>query len=40
MLDEAGFDGAICVEIASVGPVQVDEQAMLARSVEWLRARV
>lgn len=40
ILGEAGFDGAVCVELASLGPGQVDELGMIARSVDWLRARL
>ena len=40
ILDEAGFDGPIAVELASLGPGDVDEMAMVARSVDWLRAHV
>jgi len=37
ILGEAGFDGPVCVELASLGPVDVDELAMIERSVGWLR---
>ena len=40
ILAEANFDGPVCVELASLGPGQVDEMAMVARSIEWLRAHV
>jgi sugar phosphate isomerase/epimerase len=36
ILADAGFDGPVCVEIASLGPAQVDELDMIARSVRWL----
>lgn len=37
ILVAAGFDGAVCVELASLGPTDVDELAMVERSVTWLR---
>ena len=37
ILAEAGFAGPVCVELASLGPVDVDELAMIDRSVGWLR---
>ena len=37
ILGDAGFGGAVCVELASLGGDQVDELAMIERSVEWLR---
>ncbi|MFV2064017.1 MAG: sugar phosphate isomerase/epimerase family protein [Chloroflexota bacterium] len=42
VLDEAGFEGPVCVELASLGPGggAVDELAMIERSVTWLRANV
>jgi 3-oxoisoapionate decarboxylase len=40
ILEEAGFDGAVCVELASLGGGAVDELAMVERSVAWLRANV
>ncbi len=40
ILATAGFDGPVCVELASLGPVDVDELAMIERSVTWLRARL
>lgn len=36
----AGYDGAVCVELASLGPGPVDELAMIERSVAWLRDNV
>lgn len=36
ILDEAGYAGAVCVELASLGPNDVDELAMIERSVAWL----
>lgn len=40
ILEAAGFDGPVCVELASLGDAQVDELAMIERSVRWLRANV
>lgn len=40
ILDEAGFEGPVCVELASLGGGAVDELAMIERSVGWLRAHV
>lgn len=40
ILDAAGFDGPVCVELASLGGGEVDELAMIERSVGWLRAHV
>jgi sugar phosphate isomerase/epimerase len=40
ILEGAGFDGPVCVELASLGGEQVDELAMIERSVAWLRANV
>lgn len=40
ILAAAGFDGPVCVELASLGPVDVDELAMIERSVAWLRAHI
>jgi len=40
ILAAAGFDGPVCVELASLGPVDVDELAMVERSVSWLRDHV
>ncbi len=37
ILADAGFDGPVCVELASLGPSDVDELAMIDRSVGWLR---
>lgn len=37
ILAEARFDGAVCVEIASLGGGDVDELVMVERSVTWLR---
>lgn len=36
ILDQAGFDGAVCVELASLGGNDVDEFSMIGRSVRWL----
>lgn len=36
VLDAAGFDGPVCVELASLGPGPVDELSMIGRSVSWL----
>jgi sugar phosphate isomerase/epimerase len=38
-LAAAGFDGLVCVEIAQLGP-GVDERALAADCVRWLRARI
>ncbi len=40
ILDEAGFEGPVCVELASLGGGEVDELAMIERSVDWLRVHV
>jgi len=40
ILADAGFDGPVCVELASLGPDDVDELAMVERSVAWLRGRL
>jgi sugar phosphate isomerase/epimerase len=40
ILAAAGFDGPVCVELASLGPDDVDEIAMIERSVTWLRERL
>lgn len=40
ILAEAGFDGPVCVELASLGPGNVDELGMIDRSVAWLRKHV
>ena len=37
ILAAASFHGPVCVEIASLGPEDVDELAMIERSVVWLR---
>ena len=37
ILADAGFDGPVCVELASLGPHDLDELAMIERSVSWLR---
>ena len=37
VLEEAGFDGPVCVELASLGDGPVDELGMIERSVDWLR---
>lgn len=37
ILDEAGFNGPVCVELASLGGGEVNELAMIERSVAWLR---
>ncbi len=37
ILADAGFDGPVCVELASLGPLDVDELSMIERSVTWLR---
>ncbi len=39
-LAEAGYGGAVCVELASLGPGPVDELTMIERSVDWLRDNV
>ncbi len=39
-LARAGFDGPVCVELASLGEGPVDELAMIERSVTWLRDNV
>jgi sugar phosphate isomerase/epimerase len=39
-LDAVGFDGPICVELASLGPEPEDELSMIDRSVQWLRRHV
>ena len=36
ILGGAGFDGAVCVEIASLGSGEVDELQLIERSVHWL----
>mgnify|MGYP001815005794 FL=1 len=40
VLDDAGFEGAVCVEIASLGEDEVDELALLEQSVAWLRDHI
>jgi sugar phosphate isomerase/epimerase len=40
ILAAAGFDGPVCVELASLGATDVDELAMIERSVGWLRAHL
>lgn len=40
ILGDAGFDGPVCVEIASLGGGEVDELDMIARSVRWLEAHL
>lgn len=40
ILAAADFSGQVCVELASLGPGDVDELAMIERSVTWLRARL
>jgi sugar phosphate isomerase/epimerase len=40
ILAAAGFDGPVCVELASLGGSDVDELAMIDRSVAWLREHV
>jgi sugar phosphate isomerase/epimerase len=40
ILDGAGFTGPVCVELASLGSGEVDELALIERSVAWLRRRV
>lgn len=40
ILAAAGFDGPVCVELASLGPADVDELAMIERSVDWLRGHL
>ena len=40
ILAEAGYDGAVCVELASLGPDDVDELATVEASVTWLRAHL
>lgn len=37
ILDASGFAGPVCVELASLGEGDVDELAMIERSVRWLR---
>jgi sugar phosphate isomerase/epimerase len=40
VLGRAGFEGPVCVELASLGMGPVDELEMIARSVDWLRQHV
>jgi sugar phosphate isomerase/epimerase len=40
ILRQAGFDGPVCVELASLGGSNFDELAMIERSVAWLREHV
>lgn len=40
ILADTGFDGPVCVELASLGPDDVDDLAMVERSVAWLRGRL
>jgi len=37
ILAAVGYDGAVCVELASLGGEDVDELAMIERSIVWLR---
>lgn len=39
-LAAVGFNGPVCVELATLGPNQVDERALLERSVGWLRTHL
>ena len=40
LLAAAGFDGPVCVELASLGPGPVDELELIERSVDWLRVHL
>jgi sugar phosphate isomerase/epimerase len=40
VLADAGFTGPVCVELASLGPGDHDELAMIERSIDWLRSHV
>jgi len=40
ILDRNGFDGPVCVELASLGSGPVDELAMIERSMDWLRTHI
>lgn len=40
ILDRSGFDGPVCVELASLGDGPVDELVLIERSIDWLRAHV
>jgi sugar phosphate isomerase/epimerase len=39
-LGRSSFDGPVCVELASLGPGDHDELAMIERSVNWLRDHI
>jgi sugar phosphate isomerase/epimerase len=39
LLQQQGFDGLVCVELGQLGP-DVDELALVERSVDWLRRYV
>ncbi len=39
-LAATGFDGPVCIELASLGDGSVDELAMIERSVAWLRTHL
>jgi len=40
ILAAVGYDGAVCVELASLGGDDVDELAMIERSIGWLRSHL
>lgn len=40
VLEQARFDGPVCIELASLGSGPVDEIGMIERSVAWLRSHV
>jgi 3-oxoisoapionate decarboxylase len=40
ILAGAGYQGPVCVELASLGGEDVDELAMIERSIGWLRAHL
>lgn len=40
ILAAVGYDGAVCVELASLGAEDVDELAMIERSIGWLRSHL
>lgn len=40
ILVDTGYDGPVCVELASLGPTDVDELALVGRSVAWLRGHL
>jgi sugar phosphate isomerase/epimerase len=40
ILDRNGFNGPVCVELASLGSGPVDELAMIERSMHWLRTHI